>query len=68
MGSLADSVGGGLPSSVATVPFSIRHAIGGTAASAVMGCKVGTYTVTQGGFQNTRSELITAANITGGQQ
>ena len=47
MGSLADSTGGGLPSSVATVPFSIRHAIGGTAASGVIGCKVGTYTITQ---------------------
>jgi hypothetical protein len=68
MGSLADSVGAGLPASVANVPFSIRHAIGGTAASAVMGAKIGTYTVSQGGFQNTRSEQMTAALMTGGQQ
>jgi hypothetical protein len=68
MSSLVDSVGGGLPSSVANIPFSIRHAIGGTAASAVMGVKIGTYTVSQGGFQNTRSEQMTAAFITGGQQ
>jgi hypothetical protein len=68
MGSLADSVGAGLPSSVANLPFSVRHAIGGTAASAVMGAKIGTYTVSQGGFQNTRSEQMTAALLTGGHQ
>lgn len=68
MGSLADSIGAGLPSSVANVPFSIRHAIGGTAASGVMGVKLGTYTVSQGGFQNTRSEQMTSALMTGGQQ
>jgi hypothetical protein len=68
MGSLADSVGAGLPSSVANVPFSIRHAIGGTTASGIMGAKIGTYTVSQGGFQNTRSEPMTAALMTGGQQ
>ena len=65
MGSLSDSAGGGMPSSVQYVPFSIRHAIGGTAASAVMTTKVGTYTISQGGFQNTRSELVTAAVLTG---
>lgn len=68
MGSLADSVGAGLPSSVANVPFSVRHAIGTTTASGVMGVKIGTYTISQGGFQNTRSEQMTAALMTGGQQ
>lgn len=68
MADIMDSAGGGLPSSVANVPFQVRHAIGGTAASGVMGCKIGTYTISQGGFQNTRSELITAANWSGGQQ
>lgn len=68
MGSLADSTGGGIPSSVANAPFSVRHAIGGTVASAVMGAKIGTYTITQGGFQNTRSEQMTAALMTGGHQ
>lgn len=68
MASIVDSAGGGLPSSVANVPFTVRHAIGGTAASSVMSAKVGTYTISQGGFQNTRSELITAAMMTGGQQ
>ena len=68
MGSLVDSAGAGLPASVAALPFSVRHAIGATAASGVMGVKVGTYTVSQGGFQNTRSELVTAAIMTGGQQ
>jgi hypothetical protein len=33
-----------------------------------MSVKVGSYTISQGGFQNTRSELITAAIFTGGQQ
>jgi hypothetical protein len=68
VGSIADSAGGGLPISVNSVPFTVRHAIGATAASGVMGAKIGTYTITQGGFQNTRSELITAATLTGGQQ
>ena len=68
MGSLVDAAGAGLPCSATRVPFGIRHAIGGTAASAVMGIKLGTYAVTQGGFQNTRSEQLTAALLTGGQQ
>ena len=68
MGSIADSAGGGLPTSVLTLPFSVREAIGGTAASAAMGAKIGTYTISQGGFQNTRSELVTAACFSGGQQ
>lgn len=65
MGSLSNSVGGGMPSSLQYVPFSIRHAIGGIAASAVMTTKVGTYTISQGGYQNMRSEQITAAVLTG---
>jgi hypothetical protein len=68
MGSIVDSVGGGLPSSVSNIPFSVRHAIGGTAASGVMGAKIGTYTISQGGFQNTRSEHMTAGLMTGGHQ
>jgi len=68
MASISDSSGGGLPSSVGNVPFSIRHAIGATAASAAMQAKIGSYTITQGGFQNSRSELITSAIMTGGQQ
>jgi len=68
MGSIVDSTGGGLPSSVSKVPFSHRHAIGGTVASGVMGSKIGTYTISQGGFQNIRSEQATSSFISGGQQ
>ena len=68
MGSLSNSVGGGMPSSLQYVPFSIRHAIGGIAASAVMTTKVGTYTISQGGYQNMRSEQITATVLTGWPQ
>jgi hypothetical protein len=68
VGELTYAAGAGLPSSVFRLPFSIRHAIGGTAASAVMGIKLGAYAVSQGGFQNTRSELVTAGVVTGGQQ
>lgn len=68
MGSLIDSAGGGLPTSIGSVPFSVRHAIGGTAASNALSAKIGSYTISQGGFQNTRSELITSGIMTGGQQ
>jgi hypothetical protein len=68
MASLDASIGGGLPCSLSCLPFGIRDAIGGTAASAVAGVKLNTYTISQGGFRNTRSELITAACFSGGQQ
>jgi hypothetical protein len=68
MGKLDASIGAGVPCSNPSSPFGVRDAIGGTAASAVAGCKIASYTVTQGGFQNTRSELVTAALLTGGQQ
>lgn len=68
MGSIADPAGASTPAAAQNLPFSVRHAIGGTAASAGISCKIGTYTISQGGFQNTRSEQITAAIMTGGQQ
>lgn len=49
-------------------PFSVRHAIGGTAASAVQGMQVLEYVVTNDGLTNMRSEQTTAALLTGGQQ
>lgn len=68
MGSLDASAGAGLPCSLQYLPFGIRDAIGGTNASAVAGAKLASYTISQGGFQNTRSELITSAIFTGGHQ
>ena len=68
MGSLDASAGAGLPCSLQYLPFGIRDAIGGTTASAVAGAKLASYTISQGGFQNTRSELITSAIFTGGHQ
>lgn len=51
-----------------STPFSVRHVIGGTAASAVMNANVIEYMVSNGGFTNMRSEQSTAAILTGGQQ
>ena len=51
-----------------STPFSVRHAIGGTAASGVINLQVVEYLVSSGGFVNTRSEQVTAAILTGGQQ
>lgn len=51
-----------------SVPFSVRHSIGGTAASGVINLQVVEYLVSSGGFANTRSEQVTAAILTGGQQ
>ena len=51
-----------------SIPFSVRHSIGGTAASGVINLQVVEYLVSSGGFANTRSEQVTAAILTGGQQ
>ena len=51
-----------------STPFSVRHAIGGTAASGAINLQVVEYLVSSGGFNNTRSEQVTAAILTGGQQ
>lgn len=51
-----------------STPFSVRHAIGGTAASGVINLQVLEYMVSNGGFTNMRSEQTTAAILTGGQQ
>lgn len=51
-----------------SAPFTVRHAIGGTAASAVQGMQVLEYVVTNDGLNNMRSEETTAALLTGGQQ
>lgn len=51
-----------------SAPFSVRHAIGGTAASGTINLQVIEYQVTNGGFTNTRSEQMTAAILTGGHQ
>jgi hypothetical protein len=67
-GSLVSPIGTGVSASLLNLPFSIRHAIGGTAASGIIGLKCSAYTITQGGFQNTRSEQVTAALATGGHQ
>jgi len=48
--------------------FSVRHAIGGTLASGIINLQVVEYLVSSGGFTNTRSEQVTAAILTGGQQ
>ena len=68
MGSLVSASGAGIVQSGRSAPFSIRDAIGGTTASAVAGLKLAHYTITQGGFANIRSEITTAAIMTGGQQ
>lgn len=44
----------GVPLMAGSAPFSIRHAIGGTAASAVINCKIAKYTITQGGTNTNR--------------
>jgi hypothetical protein len=51
-----------------SVPLSVSHAIGGTAASGVIGMQVIEAVVTNDGLANTRSEPMTAALLTGGQQ
>jgi hypothetical protein len=51
-----------------SAPVSVRHAIGGTAASGVLSMQVVECVVTSDGLSNTRSEEITAAVLTGGQQ
>lgn len=68
MASLSSATGSGIVSSGQTAPFAVRDAIGGTVAGGVAGLKLSHYTITQGGFANTRSEITTAAIITGGQQ
>jgi hypothetical protein len=51
-----------------SAPFTVSHAIGGTAASAVQSMQVIEYLVTNDGLNNMRSEQTTAAILTGGQQ
>lgn len=51
-----------------SAPVSVSHAIGGTAASAVQGMQVIECVVTNDGINNVRSEQMTAALLTGGQQ
>lgn len=62
----ADGAGG--VSFAQTLPFSLRHAIGGVAASAAMGVKVASYTVSRGGFDLGRSWELISALCGGGQQ
>jgi hypothetical protein len=51
-----------------SAPLSVSHAIGGTAASGVIGMQVVEVVVTNDGLANTRSEPMTAALLTGGHQ
>ena len=51
-----------------SAPVSVSHAIGGTAASAVISMQVLEIVVTNDGLNNTRSESMTAALLTGGHQ
>ena len=44
----------GVPLMAGSAPFTVRHAIFGGAASAVMNCKIAKYTVTNGGFATNR--------------
>lgn len=44
----------GVPLMAGSAPFSVRHAIVGGAASAVINCKITKYTVTSGGFSTNR--------------
>lgn len=44
----------GVPLMAGSAPFSIRHAIVGGAASAIINCRVSKYTVTNGGFATNR--------------
>ena len=61
MGAIHYADGTGGVSYAQALPFAIRHAIGGTVASAVMGVKVASYTVSKGGFNLGRSwEMISA--------
>ena len=51
-----------------SAPLSVSHAIGGTAASGVISMNVLEAVVTNDGLNNTRSEPMTAALLTGGHQ
>jgi|GEM_PF-1424108 len=51
---VAMPIGNGVPSSVASLPFSVRDVNTGTT-SAAMGVRISTYAVTVGGFQTGRS-------------
>ena len=44
----------GVPLMAGSAPFSVRHAIVGGAASAVINCRIAKYTVTNGGFATNR--------------
>lgn len=51
-----------------SAPLSVSHSIGGTAASGVMSMQLVEAVITNDGIANMRSEEMTAAMITGGQQ
>lgn len=53
-GRLTTPIGSGRPLLSASVQFGIRHAIGGSAASAVMGAAIASYGVSQGGYNFNR--------------
>ena len=53
----------GVPLMAGSAPFSIRHTIGGTAASAVMNVKIAKYTITQGGTNTNRLWASTMAGM-----
>lgn len=53
-GRLTTPVGAGRPLLSGSVQFGIRHAIGGTVASAVMGASLASYGVSQGGYNFNR--------------
>jgi len=68
MGKISLSAATRRPIYSASAPFTVRHSIGGTAASAVQGMQVVEYLISSGGFTNMRSEAATAALLTGGHQ
>lgn len=68
VGEITLSAGSRRPIYGGSTPFSVRHTIGGTVASGVQNLQVVEYLVSNGGFSNTRSEAVTAAILTGGQQ
>jgi hypothetical protein len=68
VGEMDLAVATGRPIYGGSTPFSVRHSIGGTAASGVLNLQVLEYLISNGGFTNTRSEQTTAAILTGGQQ
>lgn len=62
------SIGTRRPMYSGSAPITVRHGIGGVAASAVQGMQVIEIVVTNDGLLNTRHPIDTAALLTGGQQ